>query len=168
MTAACARVWPPHAGGLCGRDLRGDVSSHLVLEKHSAGQERDVFIGRVAPWGLACRGCPEPAFSDSELMGIRKTINAHRGQDSESNLQLEEVPHATEYLKQLCIHVLSPFKGNYQKGLRHTESCFSLRVKLVPHGRPRVCQAKHVGSVQAGREDCAGLCACPSLASREI
>lgn len=61
--------------------------SHLVLEKHSAGQERDVFIGRVAPSGLSCQGSAEPAFLDLELIGIGKTINALRGRDSESNLR---------------------------------------------------------------------------------
>lgn len=115
---------------------------HLVMEKHSAGQERDVFTGwQIQPCGTfraARRGLPWDGFSHAHLISFRiNSINAHPSQDSQSDLQLGDI---TNYSKRCDIY---------------TESRFSPKVKLVLHCCLRICQVKHVGSVQNRQR---GLC----------
>lgn len=62
-----------------------------------------------------------------------------------TNLQLEEVQHATKCLKQLCIHALSPFKGPrtqnpffllFKSSSSYTADLASAKLNMLGQSRP--------------------------------
>lgn len=92
VTEACMRVWPLHAGGLCGGDLSGDVLPSIwswkntLLARKGTSLQADKY-SRVAPSGLPTQAPSGWLFSPFDLIAFsssagRKSINAPHSQDS--------------------------------------------------------------------------------------